>query len=69
MDNFLQQREEIVEQICQLGCRTVNQLLNSQQLQQEHDLLKKLDDEGLQWVLSELDAVMNVYSDSGSCTI
>jgi len=65
----IEQRNQLVEAICTEGCKFVNQFLASQGLQGKNALLQSLDQEGQQWVLNELRGIMNVYSDSGSCSL
>ncbi len=69
MVKSLEQKDLVVEAICAEGCKFVNQLLESQTIQAKHDLLQKLDEEQQQWVITELHSIMNVYSDSGSCSL
>ena len=64
-----EQRDQIIEAICAEGCKFVNQLLVSESLQSENKLLQLLDKKNQQWVLSELHSIMNVYGDSGSCSL
>lgn len=65
----LEHKELVVERICAEGCQFVNQLLVSADIQLSHEPFQQLNKVVQNWVLVELSSVMNVYENSGSCSI
>lgn len=61
--------EDTVENICQRGCRYVNQLLADPDRQAACNDLDCLDPRERGLVLEELRAVMAVYQTTGSCDL
>lgn len=63
------EKEEVLEELCALGCRRVNQLLADETLHSQHPELQRLNSTDKQWVLVELQSVMSVYELAGSCSV
>jgi hypothetical protein len=61
--------ENAVESICNRGCRYVNSILSSSEIQQDCLELKALDSSEQQVVIEQLSSVMAVYDQTGSCDI
>ena len=61
--------ENAVESICNRGCRYVNSVLSSVEVQQSCVELKALDRSEQMVVISELSSVMAVYDQTGSCDV
>ena len=59
----------VVDQICNKGCSYVNSVLKDSDVRAECNELKTLSDQECQEVLKELDEVMAVYNQTGSCEI
>jgi len=64
MMKSLKFRDQVVENICNEGCKSVNQLLLSIELQRSHTQLQQLDNVDQEWALLELKSVMQVYENS-----
>ena len=61
--------ENAVESICNRGCRYVNSVLSSSEIQQDCLELKALEASEQQIVIAELSSVMAVYEQTGSCEV
>ncbi|MCK5719153.1 MAG: hypothetical protein KAH84_04290 [Thiomargarita sp.] len=61
--------ELCLEQICQLGCRAVNNIIEQLEQQQFIDIIKHLNEKQRQILLQELNSIMAVYSETNSCEV
>lgn len=59
--------DQVTHSICQRGCRYVNSILTDKKARQTCSDLLKLNGRDQQTVLRELQSVMSVYNQTGSC--
>jgi len=61
------QIELSLEQICEQGCRSVNQVIQQLENGELIELTRHLNDSQHQILLKELKSIMAVYGETGSC--
>ncbi|MEK8021610.1 MAG: hypothetical protein VSS75_032440 [Candidatus Parabeggiatoa sp.] len=58
-----------LEQICQEGCRSVNQVIEQLEQQQMTEATRQLNSAQQRTVLQELKKIMAVYAETQSCEV
>ena len=63
------QIDSCLEQICEQGCRSVNQIIQQLEQRQMIEITRYLSMEQQQKLLQELKSIMAVYTETKSCEV
>ncbi len=63
------QIELFLEQICEQGCRSVNQVIKQLEKGESIELTRDLNESQQKILLKELKSIMAVYGETGSCEL